>query len=189
MEIYLIRHTTPRIEKGTCYGQADLELEETFKQEAGDVLSRITMSPDNLIYSSPLKRCYKLAEKIGSTIITDKRLMELNFGEWELKNWDAINKKELDKWMTDFVDEIVPGGESYTQLASRSISFLNEVMQKQDTNVIIVTHAGVIRALLSHILRIELKDSFQIKLTYGDVIKLKKEEGNLTVVSKLSIRE
>ena len=26
MEIYLIRHTSPLVEKGVCYGQADLAL-------------------------------------------------------------------------------------------------------------------------------------------------------------------
>ena len=33
MEIYLIRHTTPNIEKGICYGQADLDITETFLEE------------------------------------------------------------------------------------------------------------------------------------------------------------
>ena len=33
-EIYLIRHTTPEVEKGVCYGQTDLNLKNTFPQEA-----------------------------------------------------------------------------------------------------------------------------------------------------------
>lgn len=34
MKIYLIRHTTPHIEKGICYGQTDLDVAETFNNEA-----------------------------------------------------------------------------------------------------------------------------------------------------------
>ena len=34
MEIYLIRHTKPKVGKGICYGQTDLEIDETsFEQE------------------------------------------------------------------------------------------------------------------------------------------------------------
>ena len=33
MEIYLIRHTTPLIEKGICYGQTDLDITESFEEE------------------------------------------------------------------------------------------------------------------------------------------------------------
>ena len=37
--------------------------------------------------------------------------------------------------------------------------------------VIIVAHAGVIRTLLSYINNVDLKDSFQFKIGYGEVLK------------------
>jgi len=33
MEIYLIRHTTPDVAKGICYGQTDLDVANTFEEE------------------------------------------------------------------------------------------------------------------------------------------------------------
>ena len=38
MEIYLIRHTTPKIEKGICYGQADLNVADSFEEEINVIL-------------------------------------------------------------------------------------------------------------------------------------------------------
>ena len=41
MEIYLVRHTTPAIEKGVCYGQTDLNVAETFEEEVELVLKNL----------------------------------------------------------------------------------------------------------------------------------------------------
>lgn len=41
MEIYLIRHTTPKIAKEICYGQSDIALASTFREEAKGVLQEL----------------------------------------------------------------------------------------------------------------------------------------------------
>ena len=105
MEIILVRHTTPDIERGICYGQADIGLADNYKNEIKQVIKQL---PENIgnytCYSSPLQRCKTLAESITNTITFDDRLKELNFGDWELKSWDAINSEALDNWMTNFVN-------------------------------------------------------------------------------------
>ena len=53
MEIYLIRHTTPDVAKGICYGQTDLALTATFPEEAEHVLKQLPPDLD-VVYSSPL---------------------------------------------------------------------------------------------------------------------------------------
>ena len=42
--------------------------------------------------------------------------MEMNFGDWEMKNWDDIPLEELNPWMQDFVNVRVSNGESFTDL-------------------------------------------------------------------------
>ena len=44
MEIYLVRHTTPDVAKGICYGQADIDVTATFLAEAAghnDLLAQL----------------------------------------------------------------------------------------------------------------------------------------------------
>jgi len=173
MEIYLIRHTTPAIEKGVCYGQSDIALKNTFLQEASLVLGNL---PKNItkVYSSPLKRCTHLAKLIDDNYSTDARLMEINFGLWELKKWDDIPWEESKLWMEDFVNVSVPNGESYIALQERVIDFYKEIIKNHESSkvIAIVTHAGVIRALLSYLRNIDLKDSFEIKVIYGQVFRV-----------------
>lgn len=173
MEIILIRHTTPKIAKGICYGQSDIDVTDTFSEEIKPIIKELSTDSETVFYSSPLKRCKKLAEKLADKIIFDDRLKELDFGDWELQNWNDINKKELDIWMNDFVKVAATNGESYLDLHARTTSFLLEIAKQQHKKIVIITHAGVIRSLYSFINKTSLETSFDLKLQYGQVVKIK----------------
>lgn len=173
MEIIFIRHTTPDIEKGICYGQSDLNVTDTFTEEIIPILKDVPINDDNTAYfSSPLIRCKKLAKKLAENICFDDRLKELNFGDWELKNWNEINKEDLNIWMEDFVNIPAKNGESYIDLHKRTTSFLSEISKLKKDRVVVVTHAGVIRSLHSFINKIPLQKSFDLKLKYGQILKI-----------------
>jgi alpha-ribazole phosphatase len=177
MEIYLVRHTTPLIEKGTCYGQSDLDVTESFLQEAACIQHHL---PGYIkqVYSSPLRRCRHLAEYLfpSHSIRFEEKLKEIDCGEWEMKPWDNIDSGLLQAWMADFVNVGIPGGESYRDLYRR-VSLWFDALPEQEA-VAIVAHGGVMRSILAHIEAVELKDSFdQFKLRYGCVVKIEKQAG------------
>lgn len=169
MEIYLIRHTTPDIAKGICYGASDLELASTGEEEIKNVLSKLPSSFD-AVYSSPLQRCHLLAKQITPEPILDDRLKEMNFGDWELQPWDDIPKAEIQPWFDDWVNVSAKGGESYLELHKRSVDFLNSILAGRVGKIAIVCHAGIIRAMNAHLNNIPLERSFDLKLGYGDVL-------------------
>ncbi len=170
MEILLIRHTTPKVHKGICYGQTNLDLKETYPQELKKIQKALSTESFFRVYSSPLKRCAILAKDLSNHVVYDDRLQELNFGDWEMQPWDQINSDELNLWMEDFVNEQVPNGESYLQLSERAISFVKELKNNGIEKAILITHAGFIRSLVAYTNKTHLKDSFDLKLAYGDHI-------------------
>ncbi|PWA09548.1 alpha-ribazole phosphatase [Flavobacterium laiguense] len=176
MEIYLVRHTETVCEKGICYGQSDVGIREPYDAVFECILNQLPQ--DAILYSSPLQRCTVLAKHILENteidfIIEDSRLKEMNFGDWELKSWDAIPQEALNPWMEDFVNVRVPNGESFVDLNDRVLDFLdNKLAREIKKPVIIVAHAGVIRSFLCKINDLPLKDAFQNKVNYGDVIKI-----------------
>ena len=182
MEIYLVRHTTPKIEKGICYGQTDLDVAATFENEVAVILNSLEITQETSVYSSPLKRCTKLAQQFSDNILIDDRLMELNFGDWELLKWDNLPKKASTIWMNDFVNVSTPNGEAYIDLANRANEAFTEIISTSAKKLIITTHAGVIRSLLSKINNIHLKDSFDIQVEYGQVFKIIKQNNMLTLL-------
>lgn len=177
MEIYLIRHTTPDIAKGICYGQTDLNITETFEDETAAIIPYL---PKNIqsVYSSPLQRCKKLAESLfpNHSIELHTDLMELNCGSWEMLEWNAIPKPEIQAWMDDFIHVSVPGGESYLQMHERVIKRF-EWINRQKRPAVIIAHGGVLRSIVSHITNTPLKESFDVfSFQYGCVVKLEQFE-------------
>lgn len=177
MEVYLVRHTETVCENGICYGQSNVGIREPYYAIFESILNQLPQ--DAVLYSSPLQRCVTLAKHIQKntqikSIIEDSRLMEMNFGDWELKSWDDIPQEVLNPWMADFVNVRVPNGESFVDLNERVLDFLeNEVSNNKEKPLIIVAHAGVIRSILCKINTIPLQDAFKTKLDFGAVVKVK----------------
>ena len=176
MEIYLVRHTETVCEKGICYGQTDVNIAQPYDIIFENIVQQLPQ--DALLYTSPLQRCTLLTKHIQKKAqITnykeDKRLMEMNFGDWEMKNWNEIPQEDLNPWMEDFVNIRVPNGESFVDLHERVSDFMeNEILSKTSQKVIIVAHAGVVRSILCLLNSLPLKDAFQNKVDFGQVIKI-----------------
>lgn len=172
MEVYLIRHTETVSEKGICYGQANVAIQEPFEHLFQEIKDQLP-SEEMKVISSPLKRCIVLADFLSKgTIEQDNRLMEMHFGNWELENWNDIPQEELNPWMEDFVSVQVPNGESFEILYERVLSFIDDLKKQSHEKVAIVTHAGVIRSFLCYQQNLPLKEAFQNKVTFGQIIKI-----------------
>ncbi|MBC7755753.1 MAG: alpha-ribazole phosphatase [Bdellovibrio sp.] len=174
MKLTLIRHTSLQIEAGICYGQSDIDVAESFASESASTQAKLTAIKFDAVYSSPLQRCVKLAEALNlGDIAVDTRLMELNFGDWELRAWDDIPRDMFDAWGHDYANKAPPNGETFSQLQQRGIHFLTEMLTKHaGEHIVIISHGGMIRALLAHVLNMELKGLFRFTIDYGSVTQL-----------------
>lgn len=171
MEVYLIRHTTPAVAKGFIYGRTDVALAQTYEQEKEVIIKQLPRKID-AVFSSPSTRCTILAAAISTTYITDEALYELNFGDWEGKTWDTINREESNSWMHDFVSRCPPHGETMLQMECRVLHFWNRLLKLNYQTTAIVAHGGVIRIICAHINSMALQDAFTIPVAYGAVIKM-----------------
>jgi len=144
MILHLVRHPPPQLPPGTCYGQLDVPA-----LAVAEAAARVAaLLPAGLpVYSSPLQRCLRLAERLHPAPRIDARLAEMHFGEWEGQRWEAIGAAALDPWAADVAGFAPPGGENGYAVQSRALEFLAEVRAPE---AVLVTHAGVIRALLAH---------------------------------------
>ena len=173
MEVYLINHThveNPQL----CYGQSDIPVAITFESEVA-MLQRILPDGVHAIYTSPLTRCTLLAKNLfpGQDMIVSDKIKELNFGDWELQDWDEINHNVLDEWLIDFVNIAPPNGETYNQLNTRVKSFIQNLLQQPHERVAIVTHPGVIRCFMAHLLHFSLKQALKIPTDHASITGMK----------------
>ena len=171
MGLILVRHTRPDVAEGLCYGQTDLDVADTFADEAAAVLSALPQVCR--VVSSPLKRCRALAQYIADAadlpLDIDERLMEIDFGAWEGQPWSDVPRQDIDAWAKNFLHARPHGGESVAMLRSRVSSALAEWSARGEP-IVIVTHAGVIKAASA-----EAGDpvwDFKVPIDFGGIIAL-----------------
>ncbi|MGJ0492832.1 alpha-ribazole phosphatase [Methylobacter sp.] len=174
MDIYLIRHTNTAADPGLCYGHSDVGLADSFADEAQDLHDKLPeFDADCKVFSSPLTRCLELAKTFSTTVTTDARLKELHFGDWEGLRFDDIDAGAVQRWTDDFVKAAPPNGENFEDLYLRAGSFWQDLSTVKAEQVLVITHAGVIRALLARALNLPLANSFQLRIDAGSVHKLR----------------
>ncbi len=175
MRLIVVRHTAVDVPTGVCYGYLDVPLAQTSDVDILRVSDKLCAFTFDKVYSSPLSRCTILAELLskGGGYITDDRLKELHFGDWEGLNWkDISDTQEAQFWFADWINGCCPGGESYQQLSKRVNELVNDIkLNHPHDTVLVVTHGGVIRALYSLLNKVDVQDVFNLKVEYGDSIE------------------
>ncbi|MBS3808503.1 MAG: histidine phosphatase family protein [Bacteroidales bacterium] len=176
MVIYLIRHSMPDVQPDVCYGQSDVGvLKWHFERTVKRLKKQLILKKNVDIFSSPAKRCVQLARALSKSkcrVKVDWRIMELNFGSWEMKSWEDIDDDALLSWCKDVINEKVPDGESYAQLYERACDFWRWLTAKEYEEAVICTHGGVIKAILTCVLEMPLKNSLSFQFRYGDAIRI-----------------
>lgn len=172
MDVYVIRHTRLAIDNERCYGQSEVELADSFADEAKELKLQL---PDSFcaVYSSPLQRCTALAQTLSTDFETSPALLEYHFGDWELMRWNDIDQQQLDQWMNNFVEVGPPSGETLVAMSQRVAGFITELRKLDHQRVLLVTHGGVIRCIWACLLNIPLDQIFKISVGYGDSLNFK----------------
>jgi len=133
------------------------------------------------IISSPLIRCRDFAEelskKIDKPLSIEPQFKEVGFGVWEGKNKTQIieeNKQEFDAFYSDPVKNRPSGAEPLGDFISRVISAYEKVVQSHvDQHILIVAHAGVIRAIIAHVLHASPADLYRIKVDNASISRIR----------------
>jgi broad specificity phosphatase PhoE len=173
MKLTLMRHPAVDFATERCIGQTDVDLSFAGKSSLESLAEgACRLLPDRII-SSDLKRCRLLAEQIADRLrigpVFDPIWREADFGFWENRSWDAIRDEEgnaLADWVTDFVNIAPPGGESFRQLQKRVLTAISKI-EPVSSNILVVTHAGVIRAAYAARSKLPLCRAFEYQVPYG----------------------
>jgi alpha-ribazole phosphatase len=132
---------------------------------------RLAKEEIKAIYASDLKRALETAEILAEphhlTVETLPGLREIDFGHWEGLTFAEISEKYkdlADKWYSAPAEVQIPGGETFFQLKERIYTTILELVEKHDQEtIVVVTHAGPIRALVCALLNIDLNYAFRIR--------------------------
>ncbi|MBP0608156.1 MULTISPECIES: alpha-ribazole phosphatase [Burkholderia] len=181
MDVVLIRHPAVGIEPGVCYGRSDVPLAESADGGAQAVrmhLAELSAPSPEQVRTSPLTRCASVAERLARAfdvpLLGDDDWQEMDFGAWEMQRWDDIDRAALDAWAADLMHACAHGGESVARFVAR-VARQADAVAAFDGPQWVVTHAGVIRAFASHVLRVPLDTLLSRPVPTGGAVWLRRE--------------
>lgn len=173
--LIILRHTEPDEQiTGRCYGSLDVPLSARGRRHARRLASTLDGVIDTVI-SSPRIRASATADSIarprGLAVLTDPRLRELDFGEFEGATYAAIEADHpafWQQWMSTPTSVQFPGGEGHADLKHRVLSCVQDVRTRHaGRTTLLVTHGGVARTILAQALNMADADLFRIDQHHG----------------------
>ncbi len=171
-EIVFIRHSSLVVPRGICYGVSNIDVSSDFHVEVENLQRNLNGFKPDLVISSPLQRCVKLAVSafdIEPEINTN--LKEVNYGDWEGESWEDIAIPGNNLWMYDNINNQPPNGESFNSLKNRVVIQLELLLNSPKEKIAVVCHGGVIRSVLSHLLKTPLEDTRVYHVHYTGYVR------------------
>lgn len=160
--IYLIRHGMTEANKHHLYcGSTDLPLSEAGIQ---DLQQKHYFIKNVRFLTSGMKRTEQTLHILFGDVpyTRDARFREVDFGAFEMRSYEQLKDEEdYQAWLTgDNETNVPPGGESGAQMRRRVITAFDEVSAGGE-DALIVTHGGVIAAIMAHLFPEENKNRYQ----------------------------
>ncbi|MGN0254851.1 MAG: histidine phosphatase family protein [Chordicoccus sp.] len=160
MKIWLIRHGQTKLNKTKkMQGLTDEPLSDKGRAQARaarENLEKLGGVSFDAVYASPLDRAIETASIVSGwdrkDIVTDRRLIEVNFGRYEGKKYYALGLPMTLYWALPEVFPAPKTVETIAQIRERSQSFLRELEKKDYENVLVAAHGGILRGLNGYML-------------------------------------
>lgn len=181
LEIIFLRHGESEMNKQGLYcGWTNSFLTDEGVNQAEIARQKLVDEEIDLIISSDLDRCLMTAKIINTAhdrkIEKNSSLKELNFGIWEGLSYTEVSSQfplQAKSWEEDYINFKIPQGESLMEMHKRANNAFEEIINNyKKGKIIIVTHSGVIRSILSQQISGSIKGYWKFKIENCGITRL-----------------
>ena len=202
LTLYAVRHgNTENNWHSKIMGQIDTPLTKTglknaqvLAQELREVIfDHTTKLQDvtiNHIYTSDLGRSfitgYLIAQRLSleEKLVAIKDLREVNYGIYANLSKEEV-QKQCPEYKTD-ASYVFPQGESFYDMQKRVMKFITTLEEKhEDKNVLVVAHAGVLRAIICAFHNWDLQNHLRMRISHEYVGKFVIDKSKLVEYKKV----
>lgn len=191
MRIYLIRHAQSELNaKNILQGSMDSELTDKGQSQAQLIGRHLAQENIATIITSPAVRAHATAtvirNKIHVPLVLEKDLRECHFGDFEGRNKDTLvkeNRELMASWQRNPLKLNIPNMEPLIQFYARAEQVFDRIVaDAREADIAIVTHAGVIGAVLCHVIDRDLNRITQRMPGNGSISIIEKQANAFNVV-------
>lgn len=178
MDIIMIRHGESEDNLSKVYGTFDAPLSKRGIEQIKATKENLSEFEFKHVYFSPYIRTVETLKHLDLTGTPDKRIGEYDFGIFSGKTNSMIEDEypiEYENWIQDINGYIIRDGESLQLVYNRVKEFLEEKVQEGE-DILLVTHAGVIRLALCWVLD-DIDHFFRFKVDNGSISIISIDDG------------
>lgn len=186
-KLYITRHgQTEWNLEGRIQGQKDSNLTELGEKQATWLGERLKHTEIDVIISSSSGRAMRTADLIRGNrnieLLANENLVEMNIGDWEGQLHVTIEEHSPDeqKNFWNFPHLYKPrGGETFEQVFDRVSNEIEKViLEHEGKNILIVTHAIVLKTLITYFENKEIKDLWTGKFMHSTCLNIVEIKNN-----------
>jgi probable phosphoglycerate mutase len=182
--LLLVRHgEVEEWARGRIYGHLDPALSPDGIAQAAAIVGRVAEALPTALHCSPSRRALETAAPIASALALtpalDPRLREIEFGELEGLTFAEAERRDpatWREWMERPGQVRFPGGECWDDVRARTVEAAESIASAHPGGAVaVVTHGGVVRALLAEALALPAERTFRIEIGFGSLTILRRE--------------
>ena len=187
--IYLLRHGALADDSRDRFiGQTDLPLATQGIRQAQALAQALRNRNIGVVYCSDLLRSQQsakiIAGEINVPIEVRRELREISLGNWEGLSRSEVKSSfpaQYEARGNDFEHYRIPGGESFADCRLRALAAWEEILNCGSESVAVVSHAGINRLLLCHLLGMPITNMFRIGQDYGCINFVEQTNASISV--------
>ena len=138
------------------------------------------------IITSPLKRCAEYAEELAQflhlPLHNEPEFKEVSFGLWEGKTADellAAEPENIKRYWNNPIQETPPQGENLLTFEKRILTAWQQMLNDyKGGHILLISHAGVMRIILCHILGMPLTELFKLDIGLAKASRIQVEHAD-----------
>ncbi len=140
----------------------------------------------DLVVSSPLQRCLAFARALGERhalppVMVEPDFREVGFGRWEGLSPEEVQRQDPDGYQAFYRDPVhcrPDGAEDLLRFGRRVAQGYQRLTEKHPgQRVLVVAHAGVIRAVLGHVLQAPAVAWYRVKVDNAGISRFIHQSG------------
>ena len=183
--IFLLRHAQSLAnEKGILAGRMDsVSLSKRGLTERNELEQRFQDAAFEQIISSPMQRCLETIANIFPSPKIAAEFQEVDYGDWTGKRMRTLARKKA--WQEIHKNPAsvrFPNGETLPEVQTRALLGLDLHVDQRKKNILISTHADVVKVIILHALGTHLNNIDKIQISNASISVLDIKGRDLRVV-------
>jgi len=165
--IFLLRHAHSTANaRGILAGRMEgISLSPKGKKQQQELLERLVESEFQQVISSPMQRCLETINGFKDSPEVVSEFQEVDYGDWTGKKMSSLARNKAWREIHKHPASVrFPNGETLPEVQTRALLGLDKYISNKAKNVLVSTHADVVKVILLHALGSHLNNIDKISV-------------------------